>query len=106
MTTTAITYSTTGKRRDLRTVVVTGAREITVLAADGPIEVLTATVLHGTKCAHEWWAGQLGTDPDSNDFAVPIAQVVAIREMAVAGKPKFRGSIGPDGQLQFKEACK
>jgi len=86
----AVTYSTTGPKRDLRTVVVSDAREITVLAADGPVKILAARLLHGTKCAHEWWAQQLGTDPDSSDFAVPVTQVVAVREMAVALNPKFK----------------
>jgi hypothetical protein len=77
----AVTYSTTGKRRDLRTVIVTGAREVTVLAADGPAKILAATLLHGTTCRHDFWDKVLGTCGD--DFAVPVTQVVAVREMAV-----------------------
>ena len=36
---------------------------------------MTAKLLHGTKCEHGWWAEILGTDPASDDFAIPAEQL-------------------------------
>ena len=81
---TAITYSTTGRKRDLRTVVVENARAGTVLLPTGRMDVVMAKRLHGTACRHSQWAEWLGTDPASDDFVLPASQVVAQRDYRVA----------------------
>ena len=83
---TAITYSTTGKARDLRTVLVEDVRNSVVLLPTGRLDVVQAKLLHGTACRCSWWAEVLGSDPASDDFLVPSAQIVAQREMTVAVK--------------------
>lgn len=85
---TAITYRTTGRRSDLRTVLVDEVQESVVLLPTGPLDLIVGKLLHGTTCRHEFWAEALGTDPDSDHFAVPAEQVVARREMQVAVRIK------------------
>jgi hypothetical protein len=83
---TAITYSTTGRKRDLRTVVVEDVRQSVVILPTGRLDVTMAKLLHGTTCRCEFWVEALGTDPGSDDFVIPADQVVAVREIAIAVK--------------------
>jgi hypothetical protein len=80
----AITYRTTEKRNDLRTVVVENVRSTVVLLPQGSLDVVQAKLLHGTSCAHSFWAAELGTDSDT--FIVPAAQIVQTREIQIAAK--------------------
>ena len=82
----AITYESGPKARDLRTVLVEDVHQSTVLLPTGALDVTQAKLLHGTACRCSWWAEQLGTEPESDDFIVSTAQIVAKREMAVAVK--------------------
>jgi hypothetical protein len=61
-------------------------RHTVVLLPTGRLDIVQAKLLHGTTCRHSQWAEWLGTDPASDDFIVPAAQVVAQREMAVVVK--------------------
>ena len=81
---TAITYSTTGRKSDLRTVIVEDAHSSVVLLPTGRMDVVMAKLLHGTACRHSFWDEVLGTSGD--DFVVPAEQVVAQREMQIAVK--------------------
>jgi hypothetical protein len=78
---TAITYKTGESARELRTVIVADAKRSVVLLPSGRLEILSARMLHGTACAHRFWAEQFGLDADDNTFAVPTEQVVQIRTM-------------------------
>ena len=80
----ALTYRTGESRSKLRTVIVVYARQSTVLLPTGRLSIIQAKLLHGTTCAHDWWAEILGTDPSSDDFAVPSSQVVQTREINIA----------------------
>ena len=80
----AITYQSGAKRSALRTVIVDDVRSSVVLLPQGSMQILTAKLLHGSACRHSWWAQQLGTDPDSDDFAVPAELVVAQRQIQIA----------------------
>lgn len=82
---TAITYSTTGNARDLRTVICEDVRNTVVLLPTGSLDIVQAKLLHGTTCRCSWWAEQLGVQ-DSDDFAVPATQVRQTREMNIAVK--------------------
>jgi hypothetical protein len=83
---TAITYSTTGRKRDLRTVLVEDVRRTVVLLPSGSLDVILAKLLHGTSCAHKFWDEALGTVGD--DFVIPADQVVSQRELQVAVRVK------------------
>jgi hypothetical protein len=87
---TALTYRSGPKARDLRTVTVEDVRKSVVLLPAGRLDIVTAKLLHGTACRCSWWAEQLGTDPDSDDFVVEASQVIAQREMAVAVRTKHK----------------
>jgi hypothetical protein len=80
----AITYRTTERKNDLRTVVCEDVRQAVVLLPTGRLDIVQAKLLHSTACRHPQWAQWLGTDPQSDDFVIQAAQVVAIREMQVA----------------------
>ena len=86
---TAITYSTTGRSKDLRTVVVEDVQNTVVLLPAGRLDVVQAKLLHGTADRCSWWADQLGV-PHTDDFVIPAASVVAQREMKIAVKIKTR----------------
>jgi hypothetical protein len=88
MTATAITYRTGDAASKLRTVVVRDARRSVVLLPSGRLEIIQANLLHGQACAHQFWAEQLGLDPESDDFVVPAEQVVQMSAMNV--KPSRR----------------
>lgn len=78
----AVTYSTTGRARDLRTVIVDRVKVIQVLTPSGLVPIATGTLLHGPeKCAHEWWDEILGTG--GSDFAVPASLVKTVRAINV-----------------------
>jgi hypothetical protein len=86
---TAITYSTTGRKSDLRTVVVENVNQTVVLLPTGRMEVMVAKLLHGTACRKEtFWDELLGQAHDDDSFVVPAEQVVQVREMAVAVRVK------------------
>jgi hypothetical protein len=78
---TAITYRTGEAAGKLRTVLCDEVRAMTVLLPAGSLSVITAKLLHGQACRHNWWAEILGTDPSSDDFAVPSEQVVQARDL-------------------------
>lgn len=82
---TAITYSTTGKARDLRTVVCEDVRSTVVLLPTGSLDIVQAKLLCGTSSRCDFWADELGLK-DAHDFAVPAAQIVAQRPMQIAVK--------------------
>jgi hypothetical protein len=79
MATTAITYRTSLRARDLRTVLVDSdsVSSTVVLLPQGSMDVLTAKLLHGQTCRCEFWQQAIGADPDT--FAVGADQVVAQR---------------------------
>lgn len=83
MATTAITYRTGEAATKLRTVLVEDAHTV-VLVAPERLELLAAKLLHGTRCAHDFWDEELGTSGD--DFAVLISQVVAQRPLTVGAR--------------------
>jgi hypothetical protein len=86
---TAITYRTGESRSKLRTVLLSDVRDSVVLLPAGRMDVMVGKLLHGSgSCAHKFWAEVLGTDPDSDGFAVPAAQVVRRREVAIAVRVK------------------
>lgn len=87
---TALTYRSGPKARDLRTVIVEDVRKSVVLLPAGRLDIVTAKLLHGTACRCTWWAEQLGTDPDSDDFVVEASQIVAQREMQIAVRTKHK----------------
>lgn len=103
MEATAITYRTSKRARDLRTVLVTDVRQSTVLLPTGSLDVVLGKLLHGSPCAHKFWDQELGTEGD--DFAVPAEQIVARRPMTVAGKPLYRG-VFADGTLLLQPNCR
>ena len=80
----AITYRTGATAGALRTVIVEDVARAVVLLPSGSLDVVTAKLLHGTACRCGFWADELGTDPDSDDFIVPAAQIVQQREMQIA----------------------
>jgi hypothetical protein len=84
----AITYRTGECASKLRTVIVDDVRRSTVLLPAGRMDVMVAKLLHGTTCAHEFWAEELGLEGD--DFAVPAGQVVQTREMNIAVKVRHK----------------
>jgi len=90
MATTAITYRTSERARDLRTVVVEDVQSTVVLLPTGRLDIVMAKLLHGTACRHEFWAAELGTDSDSDDFIIPAQQVVAQRPMQIAVKARHK----------------
>jgi len=77
----AITYKTGEAASKLRTVLCDEVRDMTVLLPVGSLSVITAKLLHGQACRHNWWAEILGTDPSSDDFVVPSTQVTQIRDL-------------------------
>jgi hypothetical protein len=81
---TAVTYSTTGRRGDLRTVIVDDLRESTLLLPTGRMEVMTAKAICGTTARCEFWTDELGAE--YHDFAIPTEQVIQVRELTVATK--------------------
>jgi hypothetical protein len=81
---TALTYKSGPKARDLRTVLLEDVRESVLLLPTGRLDVVVGKLLHGTTCRHTFWAAELGTDPDSDDFAVPAELVRQRREMKIA----------------------
>lgn len=83
---TAITYRSGPKARDLRTVIVEDVRRTVVLLPAGRLDVVQAKLLRGTADRCEFWAEVLGTDPASDDFLVAADQVVAERPMQIAVK--------------------
>lgn len=87
---TALTYRTTERRKDLRTVIVEDVRNTVVLLPEGRLDVVTAKLLHGTACRCSWWAEVLGTDQASDDFAVAASQIVAQRKMQIATKARHK----------------
>ena len=87
---TALTYQSGPRKNDLRTVVVEDVRRAVVLLPTGTFDVLSAKLLHGTSCAHSFWAEQLGTDPDSDDFVVPADSVRAQREIQISVKARHK----------------
>ena len=86
----AITYRSGPGSRDLRTVIVEDVRQTTLLLPGGALDIVQAKLLHGTACRHEFWADALGTDPDSDDFAVPAEAVVQQREIQIATKVRHK----------------
>jgi hypothetical protein len=85
----AITYSTTVRKGDLRTVIVEDVRSSIVLLPQGRLSVLTAKLLHGTACRKEsFWDEVLGQAHDDDTFVIPADQVLARREIAIAVKVK------------------
>lgn len=76
MDATRVTYRTGESASKLRTVIVTGGRRSVVLLPSGRLDILQAKALHGMACAHRFWADELGLDPESDDFVVPLTQVV------------------------------
>jgi hypothetical protein len=80
-TATTITYQSGPRKSDKRTVLVESVARKIVLLPAGRLEILTAKLLHGQTCRHNWWAEVLGTDPESGDFAVPAEHVTQIREL-------------------------
>lgn len=86
----AITYSTAGRKRDLRTVVVEDVRTSVVLLPTVRQEIMTGRLLDGTSSRHDWWAEILGLPADSYDFAVAADQVVAQHPIQIAVKVKTR----------------
>jgi hypothetical protein len=82
----AITYSTTGRKRDRRTVVVEDVRNTVVLLPQGSMDVVMAKLLHGTACRCTFWQHAIGADPDT--FIIQADQVVAQREMTIAVRVK------------------
>ena len=88
MATTAITYQSGPRAKDLRTVIVEDIRTSVVLLPTGSLDVVQAKLLHGTACRHEFWAAELGTDPDSDEFAIPASALRQQREIGVAVKVK------------------
>lgn len=56
-------------------------RSTTVLSPTGRLAITMAKLLHGSRaCRRNWWAEMLGTDPSSDDLAVPTDQVLQTRE--------------------------
>lgn len=98
MQATAITYRTGTSARELRTVLLDDVRESVVLLPAGSLDLVLGKLLHGTQCAHSFWAEQLGDQGD--DFAVPAEQIVARRPMTVAGKPRYRATF-EDGAIKI-----
>lgn len=82
----AITYQSGPRKSDLRTVLVGDVTRSTVLLPTGSLDVVQAKLLHGQACRHTFWATELGTDPESDDFVVPAATVRQIRTLNVAIK--------------------
>ena len=89
---TAVTYQSGPRKSDLRTVIVEDVRRSVVLLPTGSLDVLTAKLLHGTACRHPQWAEWLGTDPESDSFAVPAESVRSEREIKIAVKVKSHRS--------------
>ena len=87
---TGITYSTTGRKRDLRTVIVNEVRSTVVLLPTGSLDVVVAKLLEGTASRHQFWAEELGTDPADHTFIVPADQIIARREIIVSAIFKHR----------------
>ena len=105
MEATAITYQSGPRKSDLRTVLVTDVRQSVVLLPTGTFDLLIAKALHGSQCAHKFWAEELGLDPESDEFAIPAGHVVATRPMTVAGKPRYQ-AVFADGVLTIMTNCK
>lgn len=105
MEATAITYRSGPRKSDLRTVLVSDVRQSVVLLPTGTLDLLIAKLLHGSQCAHSFWAEELGLDPESDEFAIPAEQVVATRAMTATGKPRYQG-VFADGVLTIKTNCK
>jgi hypothetical protein len=82
---TAVTYSTTGRKGDLRTVICEDVRRTVVLLPAGRLEVMTAKLLCGTASRCDFWAAELGL-PDAHHVAIPASQIVAKREMAIGAR--------------------
>jgi hypothetical protein len=83
---TALTYRTSDRARDLRTVILDDVRHAVVMLPSGRLDIVLGKLLHGTTCAHAFWNEVLGTSGD--DFVIPAAQVVHQRETTVAVKVK------------------
>jgi hypothetical protein len=81
---TALTYRTSDRKGDLRTVVVKDVRQSVVLLPTGSFDVLTAKLLEGTSSRHSFWAEALGTNPGDHLFICPTSQVVTQRPITVA----------------------
>ena len=82
---TAITDSTTGRRSDLRTIVVEteSVQSTVVLLPAGRLDVVVAKMLCGTTSRCDFWTQELGLS-DPHSFAVPQSSVVQIRQMKIA----------------------
>ena len=94
---TALTYSTSGRKRDLRTALVDEVRSTVVLLPTGSLDVVTAKLLEGTASRHQFWAEVLGTNPADHTFICPADQIIARREITVAAIVKHRRA-GHDGR--------
>jgi hypothetical protein len=81
-----VTYQSGPRKSDLRSVLVDEVHRSTVLLPTGSLDVVQAKLLHGQACRHTFWATELGTDPESDDFAVPAEVVRSIRTLNVAIK--------------------
>jgi hypothetical protein len=84
----AITYQSGSRRSDLRTVIAEDVQRAVVLLPSGRLEVLTAKLLHGTTCAHRFWADELGLDADDDTFSCPAEMVRAVRDIKIAAKAR------------------
>ena len=86
----ALTYQSGPRKSDKRTVLLEDVRSTVVLLPTGRMEIMVGKQLHGTACRHAFWAEVLGTDPDSDDFAVPADQVVQIARWRSQSAPNTR----------------
>jgi hypothetical protein len=77
-TATTVTYQSGPRKSDKRTVLVENVARQVVLLPAGRLEILTAKLLHGQTCRHEFWMDAIGADADT--FAVAADQVVRISQ--------------------------
>jgi hypothetical protein len=77
----AVTYRTSNRASDLRTVIVTDATRSVVLLPAGRMEILRGTHAHGKSCACAFWAEALDLDIADDTFAVPSTAVVQTRPL-------------------------
>ena len=103
MEATAITYRSGPRKSVLRTVLVSDVRQSVVLLPTGTFDLLIAKLLHGSQCAHSFWAEELGLDPESDEF-IP-ADKSWPRGNDRTGKPRYQG-VFADGVLTIKTNCK